>query len=281
MRSAILQLFAGIILLALVLTGCGGGGGNPIPVATTATGVFVDAPVAGLAYTSGSQAGVTDANGQFTYEVGKTIKFMIADILLGEAPAQAIMTPIHFAASGSNSSRSEVMTRVQFLMSISTTDPATGKITIPANVSSLFHGKTIDFKTVQESELLTLVKLVDPNKTLATAVEAQNHLFESMAKFTVGNYSGTFSGTSTGTWDIVINNNGAFVGTGAGTETPSTPFGINGGLTLDYTLTKIQFLGSSPNIMWLGFLDVTTGVLAGSWINVGGRGSGTFTGKKK
>jgi hypothetical protein len=70
-------------LLALGLDACGGGGrgngndggddGSPSPGALT--GVFVDAPVSGLAYTCGDDVGVTTAAGQFRYDAGDTCTF--------------------------------------------------------------------------------------------------------------------------------------------------------------------------------------------------------------
>ena len=50
----------------LFLYACGGGGGGT----PTDVGVFVDAPVEGLAYESGGITGTTDSAGKFTYVVG-------------------------------------------------------------------------------------------------------------------------------------------------------------------------------------------------------------------
>src|SRR4030067_307776 len=70
----------------LVACGGGGGGGGSAGVAT-GTGVFVDSPVEGMKYVSGTITGVTDQNGSFGCEVGLTGKFFVGEILVGGAPA--------------------------------------------------------------------------------------------------------------------------------------------------------------------------------------------------
>jgi len=42
-----------------------------------AQGVFIDSPVEGVKYISGSQSGITDADGKFTYEAGKTFGVVV------------------------------------------------------------------------------------------------------------------------------------------------------------------------------------------------------------
>ncbi len=74
-----------------LLAACGGGGGGSTTVAAspTLTGVFVDAPTKGLAYTAlpSGLSGVTDVDGKFKYRDGDKVSFNIAttggDINLG------------------------------------------------------------------------------------------------------------------------------------------------------------------------------------------------------
>ena len=68
------------------------------------SGIFVDAPVSGLAYLTESQQGFTGARGEFFYISGENIEFFIGDPFvtgeawtLGSASAQALMTPLHLA----------------------------------------------------------------------------------------------------------------------------------------------------------------------------------------
>ena len=85
-----------LIVTVSLLSACGGSSGSS---SATATGKFIDAPVVGLPYVSGGQTGVTGPNGEFTYEVGNTIKFTVGGIVLGEVPAQAIITPVQSCSS--------------------------------------------------------------------------------------------------------------------------------------------------------------------------------------
>jgi hypothetical protein len=79
------------VLLSLSVISACGGGGRDAP--TVQTGVFVDAPVAGLRYATVSQAGLTDGSGTFRYLPGEVVQFRIGDILLGAADGKAVVTP--------------------------------------------------------------------------------------------------------------------------------------------------------------------------------------------
>ena len=64
-------------------------------------GKFVDGPVAGLRYVSGSVIGVTGAAGELQYELDSSVQFFIGDIPLGEpARGKAIMTPLDLVPDG-------------------------------------------------------------------------------------------------------------------------------------------------------------------------------------
>ncbi|MBW4055912.1 MAG: hypothetical protein HIU83_11040 [Proteobacteria bacterium] len=166
---------------ALALFGCGGSSGTTPPA--TAVGKFVDAPVAGLSYASGSQKGVTGADGSFTYEVGQKVKFTIGDIVLGEATAQALMTPINLSATtGAVATTPDVLARVQLLMSLSSTDPATGTITIPGATLLAAQGKSIDF-TSSTDLAAKIATLPNPrNIIMPTVSEASTHFSGTLNK---------------------------------------------------------------------------------------------------
>jgi len=84
-------VLSSITLSLLAACGGGGGGGGSTTVAAspTLTGVFVDAPTKGLAYTAlpSGLSGVTDVDGKFKYRDGDKVSFNIAttggDINLG------------------------------------------------------------------------------------------------------------------------------------------------------------------------------------------------------
>ena len=102
-------------------------------VAVVSTGTFVDAPVDGLNYESGSVSGVTDSDGEFEYEVGNTIRFFIGDVALGEAvKGKSLITPLDLVNNGEIDTPA-VINIARLLQSLDS-DPGDGFITIPAAV---------------------------------------------------------------------------------------------------------------------------------------------------
>ena len=70
-------------------------------VVIVSNGNFVDAPVEGVNYESGSLAGITGRNGEFQYEVGNSIRFFIGDINLGWAvKGKSLITPLDLVTDG-------------------------------------------------------------------------------------------------------------------------------------------------------------------------------------
>lgn len=118
-----------VALLAAQLAACGGGGGGggsttppptnntpppdntpppggntpppdetPPPAGELTSGTFVDAPVAGLSYTTSSEiTGVTDADGRYDYRAGDTVTFSLGNLVLGTVPGQGVVTPMTVA----------------------------------------------------------------------------------------------------------------------------------------------------------------------------------------
>ena len=74
------RLFTTLSAMAatLVLTGCGGGGGGS--GSSVGTAAYVDSAVAGVQYRCGSQSGVTDTKGKFSFEKGKGCTFRLGSV---------------------------------------------------------------------------------------------------------------------------------------------------------------------------------------------------------
>jgi hypothetical protein len=81
----------------VAMYGCGGGGGGSGGGASLLTGVFLDAPVAGLTYSTATQSGTTNASGQFSYAAGETITFSIGSMSFPSVTAQGTVTPLTLA----------------------------------------------------------------------------------------------------------------------------------------------------------------------------------------
>jgi hypothetical protein len=271
-------IFTGILSLSLLI-GCGGGGGggsssNP----TTATGYFIDSPVQGLTYVSGGQSGTTDADGKFTYEVGKTVKFSIGAISLGEVSAKAKMTPVDMVANA-DASNTTVLKITRFLMTLDSDGDATNGITISdATKTSAQSASQIDFSTATDSTLTTAIASLTTN-TLVTSTNAQTHLTSSIYGLYAGTYSGTYSGTDSGTWTVTINSSGFITGTG--TPSNSSSFSISGQVTTSGAATFSSSGSTSNGASFSGTVDASAGDMSGTWSNSSSSSSGAWTGAKQ
>jgi para-nitrobenzyl esterase len=102
------------------------------------SGTFVDAPVAGLNYsTSSDLSGVTDADGRYDYHVGDTVTFSIGNLVLGTVPGQGVVTPMTVAnalvANTSNNPETVAVNLLVLLQSLDANgDPDDGITFTPA-----------------------------------------------------------------------------------------------------------------------------------------------------
>ena len=99
------------------------------------SGQFVDAPVHGLHYESGSLSGFTGSDGGFQYEEGAAVRFSIGDIPLGQAArGKAVLTPLDLVVDG-NLSSPAVINIARLLQSLDAI-PGDQAITIPEEVQA-------------------------------------------------------------------------------------------------------------------------------------------------
>lgn len=92
-RTALLS-----VLTAAVLAACGGSGGSSSESQpSTMVGVFGFIPVQGLSYSTATESGVTNANGEFNYQPGERVEFRLGELVLGQADAAAIVTEFDIA----------------------------------------------------------------------------------------------------------------------------------------------------------------------------------------
>ncbi|NOU01494.1 MAG: hypothetical protein HOO95_07980 [Gallionella sp.] len=271
-KGILMMLFA-----ALTLIGCSGGG-DSTPATTNVTGKFIDATVVGMDYkcgTSTTVSGTTNSTGQYTCPAGQTVAFYVGDILIGSvSSAMAIVTPLDLVgvANGASPTQVTVTNIVRFLMSISSTNPTTGTLTIDPAVVAAAAGKTADFTANIPTGLDTLINAIKPGATVYTNAQATAHVTASINGLFAGNYAGTYSGAVSGTWSVSVDANGAVTGSidgAAGTVTG------NMGTTLS-TGSTYGFTGFGNGYAWTGTLNVSTKKFSGTWDD--GAGTGTFTG---
>jgi hypothetical protein len=97
------------------------------------SGSFGDPPVEGVSYESGALSGVTDSNGEFQYETGKTVRFFIGDVGLGETvPGKSVITPQDLVVEGAPDSPAAI--NISRLLQSLDSDPDDDAITIPKAV---------------------------------------------------------------------------------------------------------------------------------------------------
>lgn len=289
------MIFFTLLCLSIFgLAGCGGGGGggpansgSEVTVDNTnkniATGVFLDSKVEGITYISGSISGVTDANGTFRYETGGTVRFMIGDLLIGEAQGKELITPVDFVRGGSVS-QPTVLNIVRFLLTIDNDGNPDNGIQISKTMHNLASKNSISFAQsaadfAANGNVQTIISEITAAttagaRTLVADSAAQNHLSGTIWKYYAGRYTGTFSGEDSGAFDVTIMANGMIAGTGSSKSEGG--FVVTGQLATDGTLSFATG-STSTSAAFKG--KITTGAtLSGTWKNSGE--TGKFSGQR-
>jgi len=182
----------------------------------TATGTFIDAVVSGLGYVSGTHSGVTDANGNFTYEVGQPVTFSVGHVALGTVQGSERVTPLDLVP-GSTGATPQVVNLVRFLMLMdSDGNPANGITISPALRERAAAWPQIDFAATDlDTALATIIPdtAVDGTvRALPAAAAAQTHFGASFRCAMSGYYRGTFAGDDHGNFAFTITPDGRLAG---------------------------------------------------------------------
>ncbi len=195
------------LTLAGLLSACGGSDNdsdsntNPQPSPSTQIGVLTDGPVVGVKYVRASGSGesiegTTNDKGEFKYEEGDTVRFLIGDVQLGEViEAKARITPLDLAES--ENARTNLMVLLQ---SLDADGDHSNGIEISAETQAAFNAVNLDFKQ-SSTDFATEVL----SKTPLT--EAQLVTPEKAAE----NFQATFYKDIAGTWEIGRTNTSAVV----------------------------------------------------------------------
>jgi hypothetical protein len=213
-------------------------------------GTFVDSPVQGLDYYSASSSGVTAEDGHFMYQEGEMMTFAIGDVILGEAMAREVMTPMDFIDESERPfdvTHPVVTNMGRFLQSLDVDGNPENGIMISQDVKDEVSGRMIDFhQSIMDFEsdpdteafFATMNGLNMPHNGLMWGLEAvenvqahmNDHLGEYVSKYMDGNTMGTGSGNN------MSGQAGDDMGTGMGDDTTGTDIGNNmGGQSEDGT----------------------------------------------
>ncbi|MEW8027087.1 MAG: hypothetical protein AB2792_10125 [Candidatus Thiodiazotropha sp.] len=202
-------LFSIFALVTLIACGGGGGGGGDSTTPTTTGGVFKDNNVSGVTYTSGAQSGTTGSDGSFIYEVGQQVSFNLGNVTLGSTTGKSVITPIDLV-SGGNSSSTEVLNLVRFLLMLDRDGDPTNGITISPAVQAIAENwSAVDFTTGSlSSELVSIISDATSadgtSHTLPNATTARSHLESTLLCVRAGAYSGTFGGDDSGPFGVLV-----------------------------------------------------------------------------
>lgn len=221
--KTILAARSAALLLSVTLIACGGGGddgGGPAPAAaptptggpSAQQGVFIDAAVQGLGFTSGTFTGRTDSNGRFNYRTGETVTFTLGRTTLGSAPGGDVVTPLTLAGT-SDETDQRVVNVARFLQSLDADgNPENGivlddAVQVAADVFGPINFNQSAAAFALDPAVLGLLRQArGAAATLVTAERALGHLRDATFRF---RYPGIWRLTfNDGTGDFAIDNEG-------------------------------------------------------------------------
>jgi len=289
--------------LFCIVAGCGGGGGGDddggaiappagsvwttppppptaLPAGTTNTSVFRDANVQGLDYSAPGLTGTTGKDGRFQYVVGSDIEFRIGSIIIANVPAYRFMTALDLVPTGSPlDPYAENLTRFLQMLDVDG-DPENGILISDAAKASTANWPSIDFSTADLdttlTDVITEVNAADGvTHLLPTAQTANAHFERSLSCTHSGLYRGTFTGSASGVFAVVVYGAGNIYGFAQDNaeRAGTTVSGTYGGRR-----TTPVFAAQDSASLRLSGLLLPPDVIVGSWTD--GAASGSLAGSR-
>lgn len=191
---------AALLSLPCLLLACGGGGGdhadegngdNPTALLT---GAFIDAPVAGLSYSTNSGlSGTTNDSGHFSYRSGDTVSFSLGGIQLGSTFAAAMITPRDLP----NLTETGATNLARFLLTLDRDQDPSNGIQLSAEVISGASSANIavgtfnsaNFDNSDAADFATSAN--GDSRELVTAAQADSHLNQTEDDLEDGQFDNT------------------------------------------------------------------------------------------
>ncbi|MEM8768136.1 MAG: hypothetical protein AAGE43_11870 [Pseudomonadota bacterium] len=291
-----------LAIYVTLLTACGGGGGGdegggvqntpppPPPPPATTSGVFKDANVAGLAYSSGALSGITNGSGAFECETGSTIAFSVGSVDLGATACATLVMPQALAGTGALDDV-ETLNRARFLLMLDFDGDPDNGIEISDAVQQIADSwvqpnfSTADLDTELASIVSDAFSVDQTMHDLPDAATALAHLEATAACAYGGAFAGRMAGDLTGAFGVVI----GFPGIGNAPFAPSSAgwvafdgleeFVAGGGGANSITYAARPVIDhSGPNLAgpFDGNFD-TPDRITGNWESAGNNVSGTYS----
>jgi len=186
-----LKLIASLLTIA-GLVGCGGSGAldafdNTSDTLNVETGIFVDSAVSGLNYTTDTQSGITNTEGEFNYVEDETVTFSIGDIIFPEVVALPTLSPLDvFATEDINDT--SVVNMLRLLQSLDVDGDAENGIEISDQTHQLATGFSVDFTDTNFEEMVQ--DLVANSNGVYTSLISQEQATTHFAQ-TIGEETGS------------------------------------------------------------------------------------------
>jgi len=177
-------------MLASMLSACGGGSSEPDNIVTPTpevssptvyTGTFVDSPVHNLRYATATQSGVTNADGEFSYQLDELVTFSIGGIEFPAVAASALMTPLTLFNTD-DVNHVAVVNMLRLIQSLDVDgDPSNG-IEIAEASHQLAMAISLDFSSDEFVSLVTSLIEVSGagGEQLVTAIDAVTHFEQTL-----------------------------------------------------------------------------------------------------
>ncbi len=134
------------------------------------TGIFIDAAVEGLRYETATQTGLTNADGEFTYQAGEQVIFSIGGITFPSVSAQSQLSPLNLFNT-SEYSNPGVINLSRLLQTLDLDGVPENGIELADNIHDLASSASIDFTS--DSFDANLAQLVSDNVSSNSAVNTQ------------------------------------------------------------------------------------------------------------
>lgn len=158
-----------VAVASLVLVGCGGG--STTTSASTGTGFYVDAAIAGVEYSCGTQVGITDGFGKFTFDNNQGCTFKVGNVLLREVNASTLVDGMTIFEDNADTAR--------FLQTLDRDGDASNGIDVSSSAKNL----TLTSVPKDDTVLHNVQSDLDANDDkyegrVVTTQESQRHLEE-------------------------------------------------------------------------------------------------------
>ena len=162
--------------LAFLLVGCGSSSNSntsPTPTPSPKVGIFKDAPVDGLKYSSKTFDGFTQNGGKFNYLESESINFYIGNVLLGSSKGADIITPVDIVNGASDTTDIKVQNILRLLQSLDSDNNPDNGIMLPDSARNAYYSKSVDLES--EAFLNDFITVINPNEILIDSDSAIEH----------------------------------------------------------------------------------------------------------